>query len=166
MLVCSTWLQLYKWQAQRETDSGVGAGASAVNKTPKTVALLLLSFPSPSPTYSPSLSHDFRFVETNFFSKLSESPVLGGGRRLPAFNKWRAGKEFSKDAADSAKHLRHAAPVKCLTSKTCSTPPTPTHSPLHIVPHWQQSAQLQLLPASLRFLISSACQPFGRDKYI
>lgn len=92
----------------------VGAGASVVNKPQKQLPRFC----------SPLLPRLGLAARPKVFLKVVSGASFGG-RRLPAFNKWRAGKDFSKDAAVSAKHLRHSAPVKCLTSKTCSTRPFP-----------------------------------------
>lgn len=152
-----------KRQAHRRGDPPVEAGTSAVNKSSKTFAKLLLLFPlSLILFHSPRLS---LVARQKLLLKVVTGASIGGNLQLRSegclhliSGELATGKDFFKDAADPAKHLRHAAPVKCLTSKTCSAPlPPAPHAPL---------AQLQLLPASLRFLISSACQPFGRDKYI
>lgn len=154
-----------KRQAHRRGDPPVEAGTSAVNKSSKTFAKLLLLFPlSLILLHSPRLS---LVARQKLLLKVVTGASIGGNLQSRSegclhliSGELATGKDFSKDAADPAKHLRHAAPAKCLTSKTCSAP-LPL---LHMRP-WQL-AQLQLLPASLRFLISSACQPFGRDKYI
>lgn len=127
------------------------AGTSAVNKSLKTVAKLSVFSLSPTLSHSPRPSLVARH---KLLLKVVTGASIGGNLPLRSegclhliSGELATGKDFSKDAADPAKHLRHAAPVKCLTSKTCSVP---TAYPLLHTRPWQL-AQLQLLPPRCGF---------------